>query len=277
MDRTRAIEINRGTWDAVVRRHVDSDFYDVPAFLEGACTLLPLEREELGDVRGKSLCHLQCHFGLDTLSWSRLGARVTGVDFSSEAIRQARRIAEQAGLEGRFVEAPVDGSLPALLDTRHDIVYTGGGALCWLPDLNEWAGVVRDLLHPGGRLYLREFHPLAGIFDDECSPDQLRLRYPYFAAGGMIQFDEGLCYAVESGREAGATCEWPHALAEILQALIDAGLQLEMIREHAETGYRALPFLVEADGRWGCEQLPGGLPLMFSLIARRPLTERSRG
>ncbi len=270
MNHNRAIEENRRSWDRMVKPHAASAFYDVPGFLAGACTLDPLELEEAGPVVDLDICHLQCHFGLDTLSWARLGARVTGVDFSPQAIKQAVLLAEEAGLQAHFVESTIDEKLAEKFTAAFDLVYTGGGALCWLPDLNHWASVIHRILKPGGRLYLREFHPLLTIFDEESTPDAMRLRYPYFAAAGMMQFDDGLSYAV-SGEEHPAitTNEWPFSLSDVIQAVLKADLELVFFREHSDCSYRALPFLKERDGRYFCDSLPGGLPLMFSLMARK--------
>jgi SAM-dependent methyltransferase len=269
MNERAAIEQNRALWDAAVAPHVESDFYDVAGFLAGRGTLSADLLDELGPVLGLELIHLQCHFGLDTLSLARLGAQVTGVDFSPRAVTSARRLADQAGLSATFVEAEI-GELPSELDGRFDLVFTGGGALCWLPDLAGWGRSVARLLKPGGRVFVRDFHPALGMFAPEARDDGwLRLEAPYFRDAGPMRWPDGLTYASDQG-PVGETVEWAHSLAETVQSLLDAGLVLERLREYPYCSYRSHSFLEEQDGRWVHAGHPGGLPLMFSLWARRP-------
>lgn len=269
MSEREALEQNRAIWDAAVEPHLASAFYDVEGFLAGRGTLEPGLLEELGPVAGLKLLHLQCHFGLDTLSLARLGARVTGVDFSPKAVAAARRVAQSAGLEARFVEAEIS-QLPERLPETFDLLFTGGGALCWLPDLAAWGRVVAGLLRPGGRIFLRDFHPALGIFAPEAAEDGcLRLEAPYFREAGSTSWPDGLTYAAPDG-PLGRTVEWAHSLAETVQSLLDAGLVLERLVEYPYCSYRSHAFLVEREGRWVHESHPGGLPLMFSLWARRP-------
>jgi len=269
MDERRALEINRELWDAAVAPHAASAFYDVEGFLAGASTLSPDFLEELGPVAGLDVAHLQCHFGLDTLSLARLGARVTGVDFSPAAVAQARELAARAGLAARFVEADAQ-ALPAELDGGFDRVYTGGGALCWLANLDAWASGVARLLRPGGELFVRDFHPALGMFALQAGEDGgLRLEAPYFRAAGPEVLNDGLTFASEEGPR-GSSVEWAHALSEVVQAVLDSGLRLTRLREHPWCSYRSHEFLVEREGRWVHPGHPGGLPLMFSLRARKP-------
>jgi SAM-dependent methyltransferase len=262
------LEANRKAWDAVVAAHAASGFYDVEGFLAGGCTLDPVEIELAGELRGRRLLHLQCHFGMDTLSWARRGARVAGLDFSPAAIAKARELALRAGLDAEFRVGDACEVMPDWAEA-FDIVYTGGGALCWLPDLEAWAGAVVAQLRPGGRLLLRDFHPLAAMLGEEQVGGRVELKYPYFSAGGPLRFDDGLQYAAAT--PPAETWEWPHGLAEILQALLSAGLRLEAVREHAECSWRALEYLEQgADGRWRHPGLRGGLPLMLSVVAVKP-------
>lgn len=261
----KELDANRRAWDAVVGAHASSAFYDVEGFLGGRCTLDPIEVEATGDVAGLRLLHLQCHFGMDTLSWARRGARVAGLDFSPAAIEAARELARRAGLEAEFRVGDACEAQPGW-EGAFDWVFTGGGALCWLPELERWARAVAAALRPGGRLLLRDFHPAASMFGDRSQDGRPLLEYPYFRAGGPLRFDDGLQYATET--PASDTWEWPHSLAEIIQGLLDAGLRLERFDEHAECSYRALPVLEQGeDGRWRLPGLPGGLPLMFTLVA----------
>jgi SAM-dependent methyltransferase len=164
-------ELNQAMWNERVPLHLRSRLYDLPKFKAGALSLRSHEIADLGDVRGKELIHLQCHFGKDTLSWARLGAHVTGLDFSEGAVRAAIALAAEIGVDARFVTADVYDAPEALGGHTFDIVYTGVGALCWLPDMTRWAKVVFNLLQPGGELYLYEFHPLKWIFGETDKPE----------------------------------------------------------------------------------------------------------
>ena len=257
-------ELNRSWWDERVPLHVAGDFYDVDAFRAGANTLRPFELEEVGEVSGRSLVHLQCHFGLDTLSWARLGAQVTGLDFSQPAVEAATVLAAEVGLDADFVAASVYDAPVALAERRFDIVYTGLGALNWLPDLGRWADVVAQLVAPGGFLYLSEFHPVTWVFGDE----QTTIEHDYFQRDSF-EFDEPGTYAdLKARTENNRTEEWQHTLGDVVSAVIDAGLTLELLHEHDHTLFPRWPFL-ERDG--DAYRMPSGqprLPLMFSLRAR---------
>lgn len=264
------LEVNRRLWDERVAHHVDSRFYDTAGFVAGTHDpLRPFEADELGPVDGLDLVHLQCHFGLDTLAWARRGARVTGLDFSGEAVAAARRVATEAGLEAEFVEADVYDAPAALGGRTFDVVYTGFGALIWLPDLAGWAEVVRALLRPGGRLYLAEFHPITHVF----SWQERTLAHGYFDRGPHRWEDEGTYTDTEDGArfEHTESVEWQHPLADVLAAVLGAGLVLDAFHEHDFTLYPRWPDLVAGPG--GRYELPAGepsLPLMFSLLAHRP-------
>ena len=261
-------ELNRRWWDERVPIHTASGFYDVEAFRSGASSLQPFELEELGDVAGKRLVHLQCHFGLDTLSWARLGASVVGLDFSEPAVTAANALATETGLDGRFVQSDVYDAVHALGGERFDIVYTGLGALNWLPDLRRWSAVVGSLLAEGGFLYLAEFHPFADVFADE----DLTVEYDYFhdPAGIRLEDDGGTYADLTARTSVNVTHEWSHPISEVLTAVLGAGLHLELFHEHDYTVSPRWPHLVSDDGR--TFRQPEGtprLPLMFSLRARR--------
>ncbi len=266
------LEPNREFWDERVAIHVASDFYDVDSFKEGADTLRPFELEEVGSVEGKRLLHLQCHFGLDSLSWARRGAAVVGVDFSAPAVEAANALATELDLDARFVTADVYEAPMRLGDERFDIVYTGLGALNWLPDLRRWARVVSTLLAPAGFLYLSEFHPLTWALADE----DLTVERSYFHDDGGLEFDEPGTYADLGAQTAhNLTREWAHSLADVVEALLGAGLRLELFKEHDYTLFARWPFLVEdreALAAGSVYRMPAGmprLPLMYSLRARR--------
>jgi SAM-dependent methyltransferase len=269
-----ALRSNRELWDAWTKLHVPSKFYDVESFRNGMrpIRVADYEREEVGSVEGKSLLHLQCHFGLDTLSWARLGATVTGIDFSEEAISAARGLAAEVGIEARFIQSDVY-RLPDVLDEQFDVVYTSGGVLGWLPDIVAWGRVAARFVRPGGSLYLTEIHPVAQVFDDEgVEPGELRLRYPYWSHAEPLRFDVKGSYAdPDAPTEGLVEYGWDHSPGEIVTSLADAGLRLEFLHEFDFVRW-PVPFLVEsADGRY---RLPdgskGSLPLFFSLKAAKP-------
>lgn len=260
------LAINRANWDERVPIHVSSQFYGVDAFRQGDEHLHGFELDEIGDVADKDLLHLQCHFGLDTISLARRGARVTGLDFSAPAVSEAKRLAAELGIEARFVEGNVYDARNVLTDD-YDIVYTGKGALCWIPDLEEWAGVIASLLRPGGVLYLSEFHPLVWALDDE----ETTIRYPYFNEGPLV-FDDGLDYASDARLQNARNVEWSHPLSEVVSSVLDAGLRLELLHEHTVCSYRRFPWLVETERR--VFTTPPGtpeLPFMYSLRAVKEL------
>lgn len=264
------LQANHDRWDELAPLHAAGTFYRVDEFKAGRSALHRVEREEMGDVTGKTLLHLQCHFGLDTLSWAREGAHVTGVDYSEAAIDIARELAHETGLDARFVHTNVY-ELPEALDGQFDIVFTSWGAICWLPDLRQWAEVIARFLRPGGVFYMMETHPFAWVFDD-ADPTGLRVRYPYFPQDEPIVTDEQGSYA-----DAGAalthtrTYNWPHSLSEILGALIDAGLRIDFLHEHQTCAWQIFPFAVQDDeGMWRLPDRAERLPLSFSIKATRP-------
>lgn len=264
------LELNRRLWDERVAHHVGSRFYDTEGFVAGTNDpLRPFEIEEVGPVDGLDLVHLQCHFGLDTLAWARRGARVTGLDFSGEAVVTARSIAERVGIDAEFVEADVHDAPAALGRRTFDLVYTGLGALIWLPDVMAWAEVVRDLLRPGGRLYLAEFHPITHVFDD----GERTVVRDYFDRGPQLWDEEGTYTDTDSGArfEHTESIEWQHTIGDVLSAVLAAGLVLESFHEHGFTLFPRWPDLVPGPG--GRYDLPPGapsVPLIYSLAARRP-------
>jgi SAM-dependent methyltransferase len=265
------IEANRRNWDDRVPIHLASDFYDVAAFKSGKSDLLPVELEEVGDVRGKTLLHLQCHVGLSTLSWARQGAIVTGVDFSRPAIAAARALADELSTSARFIESDVY-SLPSALTERFDVVFTSLGVLCWLPDLSKWAQVVAQFLRPGETFYILEGHPLVFTLDDAPNVTELRHAYPYFETGGPIQFESEHTYTGDSARLAHPTTyEWPHSMGEIVTSLCEVGLQIEFLHEFPYLRWQALPFLErDEQGNYRLTRQEGQIPLLFSIRARKP-------
>lgn len=257
-------ETNRALWNAWARINADSTFYDLDSFRAGQSSLKPVEREELGDVAGKSLLHLQCHFGLDTLSWAREGASVTGIDFSDEAIRLARGLAAEMSLPARFHATDLYEAPRVLGDETFDIVFTSYGVLCWLPDLERWAALIVRYLKPGGTFYMVEFHPFTDMLDDDGTgfirsyfPDPLPER-------GEVQGS----YADPEADFTHVSYEWTHPIGEVVTALVEAGLQIEFLHEFPYSMYDCFPFLEEhAPGRYGLRGQPNTIPLMYSIRA----------
>lgn len=270
-------EINRLWWNERVAPHVDAPSYNTASILEKTPNTMSLERAELGDVTGKSLLHMQCHFGLDTLSWALYGAKVTGLDFSSEAVRAAQDIAAKADIEARFIEANILEA-DKVLDENFDIVFTSWGVLGWLPDHERWAEVAAHFVKPGGTFYIAEIHPVTWMFDDE---DETRIPrgkpvyyglYDYFHSETPIETDDTGSYAVGGQEFANSRNHgWSYDLGRIITVLIKAGLQIEFVHEHDFTCNDSWPCMVEReDGMW---TLPKGwpkMPLSFSIKATKP-------
>ena len=270
------LETNRRNWNERTPHHAASAFYDVASFKAGRITLHDIERREVGDVAGKSLLHMQCHFGLDTMSWTRLGAVATGVDFSDQAIALARSLAAELELGTRFVEANVY-DLQTVLDEQFDVVYTAMGVLCWLPDLQAWAQVAARSVKPGGFFYLFDGHPLLSVFkfagDAAGQPNvaDLRIAYPYFGDDSGMYFKGGDPSYAGSEPIASGSYEWAHSIAEIVAAVQNAGLTLEFFHEFPVNCYQAFPGMVKgADGWWRYPENQRHLPQTFSLRARKP-------
>jgi SAM-dependent methyltransferase len=260
---------NRVLWDEWVKINARSEMYALDQFKAGRSSLHQLELSELGEVRGKSLLHLQCHFGLDTLSWARLGAQVTGADFSPEGVALASALSQELNIPARFVCSDLY-DLPQHLAGQFDIVYTSYGVLTWLPDLRGWAQVAAHFLKPGGVFYIAEFHPFAMVYQDDAP--ELRIGYPYFSSE-VIACEVAGSYADRTAEmRQKVSYEWAYPLGEVVTSLIEAGLQLEFLHEFPYTVYNMFPFLEKGeDGNW---YLPGKaqtIPLMFSMRANRPL------
>jgi ubiquinone/menaquinone biosynthesis C-methylase UbiE len=272
-DPADAIRDNNALWDAWTRIHEGSEFYDLAGFKQGGVRLRQYEIDEVGPVAGKDLLHLQCHFGIDTLSWARLGARVTGADFSEAAIALARSVAAEIGIDdARFVRSDLY-NLPDVLDGDFDVVYTSRGVLGWLPDIRRWAQVVAHFVRPGGRFYVTEIHPIAQALENEgVEPGEIVVRYPYWEHAAPLSFAVQGTYADRDAEVVGQTEHgWDHGLGEIVTALIEAGLRIESLREYPFVDWQ-LDFLVEADdGTWKLPpDIEGELPLFFSILATKP-------
>lgn len=262
------LEANRSWWDERVGAHAEGSFYDLQGLIAGRSDLRPWELAEVGPVEGKDLIHLQCHLGTDTIDWVRRGARVTGLDFSSRALNTLSMLGRWAGLELKTVEADVYNAVEAVGDARFDIVYTGVGALSWLPNLDRWADVVSRLLRPGGFLYLYEAHPtFLAMNDDGTGLADASIA----AAFERNDKPEVGSYAAPTAEfEHHVTYERVHGLSELFTAVIDAGLSIELFNEFDRSSIPA-PFLEQGDD--GLYRLPPEAvryPLSYSLRARKP-------
>lgn len=267
---------NLANWEARVPIHARSHTYDLAAFADDPDHLsgvVAFDRERLGDLTGLDAVHLQCHIGTDTVSLARLGARVVGVDFSPSALAVAAKLAASAGVDAEFAQSELYDVARALDGRRFDLVYTGVGALNWLPDVGRWAEVVASVLRPGGRLHLYEGHPMLGTLDDERGDQELVVKYPYFELDEPNRWVDAGTYTEGDGDtevSSPVSYEWNHGLGEVVQAVLDAGLALESLEEHRALQWRFWPWMDRTDdGRY---QLPEGrarVPLMYTLRARR--------
>jgi len=260
---------NLEMWNDWAPLHAQSDFYDVEGFKSGRSSMLyPIELEEMGDVTGKSLLHLQCHCGMDTLSWARLGAKVTGVDFSDKAIDLARSLCKELGIEADFIRSDIY-KLYDVLDEQFDIVYTSGGVLCWLPDLKRWAEIISHFLKPGGFFYILEGHPIMMVFDDDSqAANELRVKRSYFYTGEPEIYETAGSYTGAQTDHPHTGHEWTHSMGDIINSLISAGLRIEFLHEFPVILFKCLPFMERGDdGLW---RIKGDkIPLIFSLKATK--------
>lgn len=264
------LAVNRANWDDRAAIHVASTFYDIEGWLRDEPGPLALERSALGDVEGLSLVHLQCHIGTDTLRWARVGATVTGVDFSAAAVKEATTLAERAGLtaRARFLCANVYDSPEILGGERFDVVYVSLGSLCWLPSIERWAEVVARVLKPGGRLYLHDVHPLANSLDD----DGERFAFGYFETAEPLIFDSDQTYTDGAALASTRTYEWNHSLSDVFGALHANGLVLDSFDELDWTVFAQFPWLLDSgEGVWTIPPDRPRIPLGFTLLAHRPL------
>ncbi|HSF30977.1 MAG TPA: class I SAM-dependent methyltransferase [Candidatus Tectomicrobia bacterium] len=263
------LEVNRRTWNAWTRLNVASKFYDVEGFKAGRMTLDPIALAGPGDVTGRSLLHLQCHFGMDTLSWARRGAIVTGIDFSEEAITTARALSEELGIPATFVQSNLY-DLPQNLTGQFDIIFTSYGVLGWLPDLERWGQIIARFLKPGGIFYIVEVHPVALLFDEHRQDAELRLLYPYFQGPEPLRDERQGSYAAPNAPVRSVTYVWIHPLAEVIGALLHAGLRIETFDEYPFLKWAFFPWMERrADGGWELPARQQSIPLMFSLKASK--------
>jgi 2-polyprenyl-3-methyl-5-hydroxy-6-metoxy-1,4-benzoquinol methylase len=255
-------EANRVHWNARTAIHRDSAFYDLAAFKAGKTSLNAIELEELGDVKGKSLLHLQCHFGMDTLSWARLGATVTGVDLSDEAIELANNLRTELQLDARFICCNIY-DLEVHLDQQYDIVFTSYGTIGWLPDLDKWAALVSRYLKPGGIFYIADFHPVLWMLNDELTA----FEYNYFNTD-VIAVENSGTYADRDAPIKTKEYGWNHPFSEIFSALIKHGLRIQQLHEFPFSPYNCFQNLEQGpDGYWRIIGMNEKMPMLYSIKA----------
>jgi SAM-dependent methyltransferase len=253
-------EANREAWNKKTRIHKNSSFYDLEGFKSGKTSLKPPELSEMGDVHQRSLLHLQCHFGLDSLSWARMGSRVTGVDFSEEAITAARQLSEEVNVPAEFICCNIY-DLPLQLSKKFDIVFTSYGVLGWLPDIDNWAGIVSNYLTRGGIFYMIEFHPFVWMMDENFE----RIKYYYHNQQTIADVQTGT-YAEPDAKIEYEEYSWNHSLSEVVNALIRHGLQIEFLTEFPFSSYNCFKGLVQGeDGNWRVQGLENKIPMMYSI------------
>lgn len=263
----KAEATNRAHWDEVAPLHLES--YRIEDLLAGKSRIDAVQKNELYPVAGKELIHLQCHIGTDTLSLALDGAHVTGVDFSPKSIAIAKELSKRTGIQAEFIEANVL-DIKGLLTKQYDIVYTSKGVLSWIRDIRRWAQIIAYLLKDNGLFYILEGHPTSYMFD-ENSPERLQVKYPYFHQDRPLHIDDDHPdYSARDYVPVNKTFEWIWSIADILSALLEAGLRIEMFHEHDRTFYQAFTGMVQTeDGWWMLKDYPGMIPLAFSVKARR--------
>ncbi len=258
------LEINKNSWNARVQPHLESDFYFVDEFVKGRTSLNSIELELLGDIKGKSILHLQCHFGQDSISLSRLGAKVTGIDLSDKAIYAAIDLAKKCGTDTEFICSDVY-NLPNVLDEKFDIVFTSYGTIGWLPDLDKWADVVSHFLKPDGEFVMAEFHPVVWMYDDDFEG----VAYNYFNEKMITETLEGT-YADSSADIVQDYVSWNHPLSDVLQNLINKNLELKNFQEFDWSPYPCFKHVQEFEkGKWRISKFGNKIPMVYAIKAKK--------
>jgi len=263
-DPQKYFDANQSLWDKRTLIHKNSSFYDMAGFKSGKDVLTAIELKEIGDVTGKKLLHLQCHFGLDTLNWCRMGATCVGLDFSQEAINLARELNDELRLDARFVCCNLLDTA-AFVKENFDIVFTSYGTVGWLPELEPWARIINERLKPGGFFYMAEFHPVVWMFDDEFT----QIKYHYDNRETIVQEDQPT-YTGDTDPISGKEFSWNHSLSEVINALIGAGLKIEFFNEHMYSPYPNFRNTIETEpGKWHIKGMEGKIPMVYSLKASK--------
>ena len=258
------LEINKKTWNEKTDFHVDSEFYANDDFLKGKSSLNEIELKLIGEIKGKSILHLQCHFGQDTLSFARMGAKATGVDLADKAIQKAKEFNEQLNLDAKFICCDIY-DLPKHLDEQFDIVFTSYGTIGWLPDLDKWANVVSHFLKPQGKFILADFHPIVWMFDNDFK----EVFYSYFNVEPIIEEESGT-YANKNASLETKTITWNHPTSEVLNALIQSGLEIQSFDEYDYSPYNCFNQTEEFEpGKFRIKHLQNKIPMVFTLTATK--------
>lgn len=258
------LETNKSSWNERAKLHYESSFYDNKSFIEGRNSLPELDIELLGDINNKTAIHLQCHFGQDTISLSRMGAKATGIDLSDEAITLARQLASDCQTDTKFICSDVY-SLPEIIHEKFDICYSSYGTIGWLPDIKKWAEVVAHVTKSGGRFVFAEFHPVIWMYDDLLE----HIQFSYFKDAAIEEVIEGT-YASKDAKQTFKTISWNHGLSEVMQALIDQGFQIETFREYDYSPYNVFHKMKEIEpGKFIVEKFGRKMPLVYGLVARK--------
>lgn len=259
------LNINRNLWDKKTEIHFDSDFYDVNSFKKGKDSLNSIEIELLGDIRGKTILHLQCHFGQDTISLARLGAQATGVDFSTKAIEKAIKLSDEMGTSAKFIVSDIY-DLPRHLDEQFDIVFTSYGVIGWLPDLKKWGEIINHFLKPGGVFVMAEFHPVVWMFDSEFK----NIEFKYMDAEPIVEEEEGT-YADKTANIKEASVCWNHGISTVLKSILKTGLEITDFNEYDYSPYDCFENTVLKEKRkYQIRGLEEKIPMVFSLKAKKP-------
>ena len=261
---TNYLDVNRKSWNNKTEVHLHSEFYNLDDFRKGKSSLNSIELDLLGDIKGKSILHLQCHFGQDSMSLSRLGADVTGVDFSDKAIAYAKSIAEELNLNTTFICSDVY-HLPSHLNETYDIVYTSYGVIGWLPDLDKWAKVISHFLKPNGKLVFVEFHPFVWMYDNDFK----NITYNYFKSDPIIELESGT-YADRNSNIAQENITWNHSLSEVFSSLITQGLRIISFQEFDYSPYNCFSNTYEFEqGKFRIKSFKDMVPLVYALVAEK--------
>lgn len=259
------LEGNKALWNQKTPIHLEAEFYDNEAFKAGKNSLNPAELEAFGDVKGKSLLHLQCHFGQDTISWARMGAEVTGIDLSDAAIREARSLTAELEVKARFIEGNVYDTSKLLGDEQFDLVFTSYGTICWIPDLDPWAETVARHLKPGGKFCIAEFHPAYMMYEF----DSFELAYSYFNRGVIIEEEEG-SYADRDANIKAKSYSWNHPFSETITALLKQGLRMTDFTEYPYSYYNCFPNLEKQEnGYYMIKGKENIIPLMYRIVMEK--------
>lgn len=263
MENSNYIDLNKQTWNDKVDVHVDSDFYELESFMNGKNTVPLTDMQQLGDVKGKSILHLQCHFGQDSLSLARLGAKVTGVDFSDKAISKAKELNSQLGLDAEFICCDVYETLKHI-SQQYDIVYTSYGTIGWLPDLDKWVNVIAKALKPNGKFVFFEFHPVVWMYDDNFN----EVFYNYFKSEPIKEEYSGT-YADKDSEIVNKTISWNHSLSEVFQALLKLNISIEHFEEFDYSNYNCFNDMEEFEtGKYRIQKFENKIPMMYAIVGK---------